>query len=269
MMDIHELIQAAHLDALGLLDEADREAFEAAFARLPPELKAQLRAEQSRVVLGEPWSVRAEDVASMLPPPALKARVLDFWRSQLGAPARRAAHGAGRSVPPMRASRGVSPMWRAVALGSATAALVLSAAVVHVMALNRSLNRDATNNRIFDEIAEGVGRRHLADILFRAETRRAFFIPAEQGVRALASLHYTEDWAHLYCYNLPSASGEVYKLGTATEDGLLAKTISTFESSGPMTIQDVKVAQADVAKLALFVVQKGETRLIMKVSRLG
>ena len=47
-MTWQEMIENAHLDALGLLDEQDRERFDSAFLKLPADLKTQLRAEQDR-----------------------------------------------------------------------------------------------------------------------------------------------------------------------------------------------------------------------------
>jgi len=49
-MNTYELLEAAQLDALGLLDDAERDAFDAAFFAASPDVQAQIRREQARLV---------------------------------------------------------------------------------------------------------------------------------------------------------------------------------------------------------------------------
>ena len=52
--DLVQRFEDVHLDALGLLDEEDREALEAWMATLPQEARLRLRDEQSRLAEAAP-----------------------------------------------------------------------------------------------------------------------------------------------------------------------------------------------------------------------
>src|SRR5689334_12227061 len=106
-MTWQEMIEAAQLDALGLLDEQERERFDAAFIKLPADLKAQLRSEQDRVVRFEV----AEEGEIENPPASLKNLVLAAVKTA-SAQSLTVEHKGGRQVRPMRKSI-ISPMWRA------------------------------------------------------------------------------------------------------------------------------------------------------------
>jgi hypothetical protein len=48
-MTIQQLLENAHLDALGMLDADEQTQFNKAFASAPPAIRAQIRGEQARV----------------------------------------------------------------------------------------------------------------------------------------------------------------------------------------------------------------------------
>lgn len=56
-MKTQELIELAVLDAMGLLDEQEREAFDAAFDAAAPAIQAQVRREQTRLSVSEHLSL--------------------------------------------------------------------------------------------------------------------------------------------------------------------------------------------------------------------
>lgn len=117
-MKTQELLELAALDALGLLEEHEREAFDRAFRAAPPALQAQIRGEQTRIAKDD----------SLLPevdaPIGLKSKVLARWRDAIAA--RR------RILPPLLPSSGVSSVWRMAAIGSLAAAIVMGVASLQI-----------------------------------------------------------------------------------------------------------------------------------------
>jgi hypothetical protein len=76
-MTVRELLENAHLDALGLLDDDERAAFERAFRSAPASVRAQIRDEQSRWARMESCLPRTE------PGEDLRERVLAAIRSEI------------------------------------------------------------------------------------------------------------------------------------------------------------------------------------------
>ena len=76
-MKTQELIELAVLDAMGLLDEAEREAFEAGFSSASPAVQAQVRREQTRLCLSEALLPDEE------PPAGLRALVVEAVRKAM------------------------------------------------------------------------------------------------------------------------------------------------------------------------------------------
>lgn len=122
-MTTHELLELASLDALGLLDDDERDAFERAFQAAPPAIQAQVRREQARLA-------RAEAILPEVEVPAgLRARVLAAVRDAIQAVQTRRTP---RAVLPLLPSRGVSAMWRAAAIGCAAAALIFGFTTIQI-----------------------------------------------------------------------------------------------------------------------------------------
>src|SRR5438105_666068 len=102
-MNTHDLLEMASLDAMGLLDPEEREAFERAFRAAPPPLQAQIRREQLR------FSAADDILPQVEPPLGLRARVIAAVREAMQTMAgRRAAEAA----PALRSATAVSRFWR-------------------------------------------------------------------------------------------------------------------------------------------------------------
>src|SRR5262249_53868009 len=125
-MKTQELLELAALDALGLLDENERETFDRAFRAAPPALQAQIRREQTRIA-GDDWLL-----PKVQRPIGLRARVLAAWREAVSAVSNRGR--ARRLVGSLALlpSRGVSPFWRAGAIGCAAATITMGVALFWV-----------------------------------------------------------------------------------------------------------------------------------------
>src|SRR6185295_18619069 len=125
-MTLYELLESAHLDAMGLLDETEQKAFEDGFRGASPGVQAQIRAEQSR------WARTSARMIDEEPPASLKPRVLARVAEAIEDEAAPVAGAIGRGgviLPIQNASR-VSPLWRAAAIGFATAAVISLATVL-------------------------------------------------------------------------------------------------------------------------------------------
>src|SRR5262249_14914584 len=120
VMKTQELLELAALDALGLLDEAEREAFDRAFRAAPPALQAQIRREQTRIAGDDSLLPKVET------PMGLKARVLAAWREAVAAVSNRSRTRRLVGALTLMPNRGVNPWWRAGAIACAAASLVLA-----------------------------------------------------------------------------------------------------------------------------------------------
>lgn len=131
-MTPRDLVEMASLDALGLLDEAERAEFEAAFRAASPEVQAAVRRAQLR-------ATRIDDLLPAVdPPPGLKARVLAAVRTAIaavtletdtreGPVATRgtAGYASGHESSAFVRLLNSAFVWRTACLGFATATIVL------------------------------------------------------------------------------------------------------------------------------------------------
>lgn len=152
-MKTQELLELAALDALGLLDEGEREAFDVAFRVAPPAVQAQIRREQTRIA-GDDSLLPGVDA-----PIGLKARVLAAWQEAVDAVSTRGKArrlvGAFTLLP----SRGVSPLWRAGAIGCAAASIVLAVAMFTIKGDFEQYVRAGQQNKIDDLWLQEYGAR--------------------------------------------------------------------------------------------------------------
>jgi hypothetical protein len=270
MMTTKELFEAAQLDALGLLEEAEREAFEEALATVPAALRLQIRAEQTRLADYDPF-VRNDVPSDLAPPPGLKDSVLAAWRGALGREtARRVVHADAQDRPSsvrLRAARRVSPLWRAVAIGFMATAVV--SGVVSLQVLNRyqELRATADSNEVIDWInSNRSAARQLSEALtgdplmqtvrFEAQTGGALF-------KGKAAVFFNPDKngkALLCCQNLPSSNGQTYKIVRRNSDGT-TETLSEIPRSDGFAIRefDITKAASDLASLAIVMIARDGT----------
>src|SRR5262245_51548696 len=178
-MKTQELLELAALDALGLLDEAERDAFDRAFRAAPPALQAQIRREQTRIAGDDSLLPKIE------PPMGLKARVLAAWREAVEAvsnrsPARRLV-GALTLMP----SRGVSPLWRAGAIGCAAASIVLGVAMLNIKGQIAEISNLSAQMSVQEYFATEFGPR-FETVATRPTTKHVQFDPSSSAVQAQA-----------------------------------------------------------------------------------
>lgn len=203
-MKTHELLELAALDALGLLDEVERDAFDAAFRAAPPALQAQIRREQTRIAGDDTLLPRVEA------PIGLKARVMAAWRDAVEAMSSRSRAKRLVASLTLMPSRGVSPLWRAGAIGCAAASVVLAVAMFTIRGQ-------------FNEVKAAANSINAAEVWrkeFGATFERAFFAPgtsfvqfdangAEVKAQAVMLVDATNNTAQLYLRELPPGVGSL------------------------------------------------------------
>ncbi len=201
-MSTRELLELASLDAMGLLDDEERESFDSAFRAAPPAVQARVRKEQARFA-------NADHLLPPVEPPAgLRARVVSAVREAIAAVRGEeqdvlATIGAGPVL------RNTAPMWRAACIGFATASLVLGVMYLTVAQQSskaRMLDRQDSLIAVVQEM--GPRAQH---ILMAQRMRPVNFTPSAPDLHpsVTASLLFDPDSgeALLLCEGLPVADG--------------------------------------------------------------
>jgi len=200
-MNTHELLEMASLDAMGLLDPEEREAFERAFRAAPPPVQAQIRREQLR------FSSIDEVLPQVDPPLGLRARVIAAVREAMQSMAgRRTAEAA---APALRSPYAVSRFWRVGAIGAIAAAIVLGFFMIQVINANHDLSDTKITERITELRAREFGQR-FESMFFNPRTQLVQFAPApdapdSKGSAAMLMFDPTNKTALLEVHDLPAA----------------------------------------------------------------
>ena len=205
-MNTQELIELAVLDAMGLLDEEEREAFDAAFDRAAPAIQAQVRREQTRLCMSDSLLPDVE------PPAGLRSLVVEAVRKEMASPARPRHRHARNAVLALVPARQVSPMWRAASVGFAAAALVLGITFISLRSDLDALNLSLENDRLISEMQGAVGSPYVVALLTDPQTQVRNFTPATPGTRGQARLWTHPQWgegqeAMLALSNFPRVEG--------------------------------------------------------------
>ncbi len=228
-MKTHELLELASLDALGLLDDHEREAFDRAFAAAAPAVQAQIRREQARISRAEQYLPEVEA------PVSLRAKVLAAVQQAMEA-VTGARRTAAASLPTLLPSRGVSPAWRGAAIACAAASLVLAFAGLRIYSDVKIMDRLQQSNATIDAFAQ-ISPRFQREFM-NPETRFVSFAPVakDASMRCSARLmvNPTTRTGYLYCADLPKVPGQ-YTLVVIDKNGQVGRAVVTFEAGAPMS----------------------------------
>ena len=221
-MSTRELLELAALDAMGLLDEEEREGFDTAFRAAPPEVQARVRSEQARFA-------NADHLLPPVEPPAgLRARVMAAVREAISSVRSEDAGVIASIGAPIRNN---APMWRAACIGFATASAVLGVLYLTLAQQNNRMQTLHAQGTI-TEMIQDMGPR-AKEILMSPDVRPVAFTPAAPDVHesVTASLFYdgVTGEALLLCEGLPVANG-VYTL--TLRDGSNASNLQTIIAEG-------------------------------------
>ena len=258
-MNTHDLIEMCSLDAMGLLDTEEREAFERAFRAAPPAVQAQIRREQLRF--------STDDTLPQIEAPlGLRARVLAAVRDAMQTmTSRRDAEPA----PALRFPTGVSRVWRVSAIGAMAAAIVLG--FFAVQAINASHDiQDARRNIAFDEFIQKDFGRRFTGAFMSPSTQFVSFVPATDAPDAKAAqarlmFDPVKRTAQLYVKDLPSNGGD-YEVVVVDAQGNTTDAVISFKAPtagfNAATISNLDMENAKQLLIRL----QGSTKPILKTS---
>jgi hypothetical protein len=221
-MTLQELLEHAHLDALGQLDEREQAAFETAFAVAPPAVQAQIRKAQERIAGMDHLLPQVE------PPAYLREKVLTAVHAAM------LADGAGSDAGEgLRPAHRVGTAWRTATVCLVAAVIVLGGAFVNVYMANESINRSVQEGAAYEGMVSNFGRQYINDALYSANVTRAIFQPAVSDFPGKASVWVSPDWqtAQMFC-KLPARPGQVYRVVQLDDNDKPLKTLREFEANG-------------------------------------
>lgn len=132
-MNLKQLFENAALDSFGLLDRREVELFEQALAKAAPSVRGSIASMQDRLLRIDLPEGLIDGQGTSQPPADLRDRVLSTLGAEIAAAAVSVTSG-DTSASMMLRSKGVSPWWRATAVGSIAAALVLGITTVMLRA---------------------------------------------------------------------------------------------------------------------------------------
>jgi hypothetical protein len=255
-MSTHDLLEMASLDAMGLLDPEERDAFERAFRAATPPVQAQIRREQLR------FSSMDELLPRVDPPLGLRARVIAAVRGAMETVAGR----RDADAPALRFPSGVSRFWRVGAIGAMAAALVLGYFSVSFMYATRALEDAKTSIANNDQLHSEFGRKFTSQFM-NASTQFVSFIPAAdaqdvQGAQARLMFDPKKKQATLYVQDLPAAPGE-YEVVVVDAKGNTTSAVITF-SAGTAGINEKTISDIDLENKQLLIRLQGSGKAILK-----
>lgn len=264
-MNTHELIEMASLDALGLLDPEEREAFERAFRAAAPSVQAQIRRDQLR------YSAIDDMLPPVEPPLGLKARVMAAVQNAMQQVAGRRTDVLAK-LPELRSSYGVNRYWRAAAIGAMAASLVLAVIALQVQNSFKEISAIAMNSEASRHLSE-FGRR-FDQSFFDHNTRFVKFTPApatdaEPALRGKATLLFDPSTrkAELLVKDLPALGGS-YEVVVIDSQGNRAEAVLTFSASNAgvisKTIENLDLENAT----GLLIRQQGASKPLLSANGL-
>jgi hypothetical protein len=255
-MTTQELIELSLLDALGLLDDSERESFESAFRAATPVVQAHVRREQTRLA-------RIDLLLPEVSPPAgLRAAVIEAVRRAMLEPE------ILRSMPgDLAPSRGVSRVWRAAAVGLATAATVLAATTLYLESEYRQLTSSIQGDTILADLSQTFGGRFVNDVLFNRDTRRVVFHSESPGFTGEASFFTNPEWkdkAKFFCKGVSTPPGKAYTLAVIDENGAVVQELAEISSDGKFLPKEVPFRHTDHARFAILAPDGSGTTVVSR-----
>ncbi|MBO6513477.1 MAG: hypothetical protein JJ974_05885 [Phycisphaerales bacterium] len=271
-MNTQELIENTMLYTLGLLEDSEISAYEAAFQAAPESVKQLVREE----------SLRMSDFGDLMPSnepdPALRELVISAVRAAMReqeneqriaaderfAPAavigridpQTVQHAAGRQESVRRAQPKVSTspkvhrLWRASTIGFAAATIALSV----VWTSNNQTIQQATPDALISQIYNNIGAEYLESTLFDPTTQRVSLVSNDVNSNAVASVWHNPDWekARLFVKNMKATDANPLRLVVLDEDGNIVREVTQFASEGELEDYEIEVNLKSDRRLAIY-----------------
>jgi hypothetical protein len=264
-MNTHELLELTMLHALGMLDDSEREAYEAAFDAAPASVQKRVRDEARRMAdLGalmpdvEPdqelrtmvlaavrAAMREEENESRIAQQAAGATpIIAKIDANTPAPVR------ATSQPRLSTSPRVHRVWRALAITSVAAAVTMGVFMVSMTQTMKLANNNTLVNSLYDQI----GARYLESTIFDANTQRVALTSTDNNNTAVAAVWHNPDWdsARLFVKNLSSEQNRPLRLVVLDENDNIVEVIKTFTPTGRLEDFNVEVNLNTQRKLAIY-----------------
>lgn len=237
-MNTIDLIELAVLDALGMLEDAESNAFDAAFKAAPPATQERVLSEQARLANLQGLLPNVEPAADM------RDRVVTAVREAMLADAIAKASEADDADEPLsiRRSRGVSRAWRIGAIASAAAAVAFGVAFGH-----STLRYNDLNDRFIAGL--GLGRDMqayendaLAFIFDRENVDLVKFMPVDRTseIKVQIEYHGERQVGALRCAYLPRSQSTEYALVELDDNDQIGRSVRQFASDGIVTDQHIR-----------------------------
>lgn len=267
-MNTHELIESTMLHALGLLDDSEREAYEAAFAAAPQAVQARVRVEARRMAdLGDL-------IPEVEPTTELRSMVLAAVRAAMREeeneariaqatpaavigpvigkidPAMAAATARATSQPRLSTSPRVHRLWRIAAVGFAAASIAMGVIMVNI----NQTYKQAQSQVLVAKLYDMIGGKYIESTIFDANTQRVAMISSDSASTAVAAVWSNPDWdsARLFVKNLSTQENKPLRLVVLDEEGEIFREIATFTPNGEFQDFDVDVNLSTERKLAIY-----------------
>ncbi len=273
-MNTHELIETTMLHALGLLDDHEREAYEAAFAAAPSSIRARVREEARRMAdLGDliPDAQPSPELRSLVlaavraamleeeneariarEAPSLGSGVVaridhDTPRPLPGSPAGSPARHT--SQPRLSTSKRVHRVWRVAAVGFAAAAIAMGVIMVNI----HETYQQAESRALVASLYDTIGAKYLESTIFDANTQRVAMTASDARSTAVAAVWSNPDWktARLFVKNLSAKADKPLRLVVLDDEGNIFREIASFTPSGEFQDFDVDVNLSTERRLAI------------------
>lgn len=239
-MTFRELLENAHLDAMGFLDAEEQAAFDAAFYAASPSVRAQIRDEQAR------WARMEASLPQVEPGAHLRDAVLERIREAIGAEQDRiGVHSNGNR------------RWnRTAMIALGTAALAFGAAFFTVNTQNQRMAEEFAKNKALEgPLALFRNGTVMQNVLASSETVRVSFAPVNESFVGEAALWLHPSWngeAKLVINGLVAQPGRTFRLVAIDASNKVIRELSTFQSDGTLALEEVNVSNlAAGVKLAV------------------
>lgn len=243
-MNLQELIELAILDALGLLDEREQAAFEAAFRTATPAIQAQVRREQTRLSRIDAL------LPDVTPPAGLRAAVLEAVRAQVAASPKDSSEPL---APVMLKSRVVSPWWRAGTWGMAAAAIVLGFTTLNWQTQYKRLQQILESDKTIKDASTLFGEKYVEQVLLSPDTKRVMFHAVAPESRGEASVWVHPEWKEVkfFARSVSTPEGRNYRLAIIDDQDKVVDVLDTFTSDGRLFGRSIAAKVATAKHLAI------------------
>ncbi len=290
-MNLRELLEQSHLDALGMLDPEDRVKFQRGFDAAAPAVRSQIRDEQERMATRN--GIDSENY-SAIASVGLRGRVITLVRGMMldtqiaqsseagGSVVTRSegfisghldvASDAERDVYDLKKAVGVSWLWRAGSIGLAGVCAVLAVSFANVLSLNSDMKGKIAESGLPKQVTVALGSDRINDTLFNTGTTRDVFVPIDAKFAGLASLLHNSDWddAVLSSKDLPElVDGGVYRVVVLDASGNQMERLAEIGKGGEKGIHSIKLSKTAVrpgTTLAIVATSQGVSEVVLKVT---